>query len=61
MKEMLEVPELDELSTEKSVRGEVARLAEKRLQAATPEERPLIAAALRLLLDRFAAVEPDKL
>lgn len=50
----------DELYGEKSVRGEVVRLAGKRLQNAAPEEKPIIEAALQLLLDRFAAGERDK-
>lgn len=59
MIELLQSRRVAELAKEKSVRGEVARLAREQAVDAEPEELELLAAALNELFERFSSLEGD--
>lgn len=60
MKTPLNKERLEPLLKEKSVRGEVVRLAMRRLEGADPEKGEIIAEGLQLLLDRFGPEEGSR-
>lgn len=60
MIELLESTRVVELAKEKSVRGEVARLALEQAAEASLEEKEILASALQELLDCFSGQVGDQ-
>lgn len=57
MTNRLNMDEIERLSREKTVRGEVVRTALQRMEQASQEDREVIEEALQQLLERFAGEE----